>query len=52
MPSSQATLAQLMSDWLACSTAPRLDPALNFLLFDMNTLHGLNRPSCKCPRER
>ena len=29
--------------------APRLNSALNFLRFDMNTPHGLDRPSRKCP---
>ena len=48
-PSSRATWARLTPGWLACSTAPRLNSALNFLRFDMNTPHGLDRPSCKCP---
>src|SRR5690606_17947353 len=37
IPSSRATWAQLTPGWLACSTAPRLNSALNFLRFDMNT---------------
>ena len=48
-PSSQVTWAQLALSRLACSSAPRLDSALNFLRVDMNTPHGLDRPSCKCP---
>src|SRR5690606_29672500 len=49
IPSSRAPWAQLTPGWLACSTAPRLNSALNFLRFDMNTPHGLHRPSRKCP---
>src|SRR5690606_38846373 len=49
IPSSRATWAQLTPGWLACSTAPRLNSVLNFLRFDMNTPHGLDRPSRKCP---
>lgn len=49
VPSSRATWAQLTPGWLACSTAPRFNSALNFLRFDVNTPHGLDRPSCKCP---
>src|SRR5690606_23845100 len=37
IPSSRATWVQLTPGWLACSTAPRLNSALNFLRFDMNT---------------
>src|SRR5690606_38046282 len=40
IPSSRATWAQLTPGWLACSTAPRLNSALNFLRFDMNTPGG------------
>ena len=47
--SSRATWAQLTPGRLACSTAPRLNSALNLRRFDMNTPHGLDRPSCKCP---
>ena len=41
--------AEMTPARLACSTAPRLNSALNFLRFDMSTPHGLNRPSRKCP---
>src|SRR5690606_11983276 len=37
IPNSRATWAQLTPGWLACSIAPRLNSALNFLRFDMNT---------------
>ncbi len=30
--------------WLACSTASRLNSALSFLRFDMDTPHGLELP--------
>src|SRR5690606_159030 len=49
IPSFRATCAQLTPGWLACSTAPGLNSALNFLRFDMNTPQGLDRPYRKCP---
>jgi hypothetical protein len=45
-------LVELRNDMLhgkPCSTAARLNSALNFLRFDMNTPQGLDRPSRKCP---